>query len=102
MSAKVAFIGLGVMGFPMARHLKAKGYDVVVYNRTAAKAQDWVAKHGGRAASTPAAAAKDCDFVMLMVGNDNDVMQVALGNDGALAGIRPARCSSTTRPHRPM
>jgi 3-hydroxyisobutyrate dehydrogenase len=88
MSAKVAFIGLGVMGFPMARHLKAKGYDVVVYNRTAAKAQDWVAKHGGRSAPTPAAAAKDCDFVMLMVGNDNDVMQVAQGNDGALAGMK--------------
>ena len=88
MSAKVAFIGLGVMGFPMAGHLKAKGYEVTVYNRTAAKAQEWVAKHGGRAAPTPAAAAKDQDFVMLMVGNDNDVVEVALGKDGALAGMR--------------
>jgi 3-hydroxyisobutyrate dehydrogenase-like beta-hydroxyacid dehydrogenase len=89
MSAKVAFIGLGVMGFPMAGHLKAKGYDVVVYNRTAAKAQDWVAKHGGTSAPTPGAAAKDCDFVMLMVGNDNDVLDVALGKDGALSGMKP-------------
>jgi len=88
MSAKVAFIGLGVMGFPMAGHLKAKGYDVTVYNRTAAKAGDWVAKHGGKSAPTPAAAAKDADFVMLMVGNDNDLMEVALGKDGALSGMK--------------
>jgi len=88
MSAKVAFIGLGVMGFPMAGHLKAKGYDVTVYNRTTAKADDWVKKHGGGSAPTPAAAAKDADFVMLMVGNDNDLLEVALGNDGALAGMK--------------
>ena len=89
MSAKIAFIGLGVMGFPMAGHLKAKGYDVTVYNRTASKAEDWVKKHGGKSAPTPAAAAKDCDFVMLMVGNDNDLLEVALGKDGALAGMKP-------------
>ena len=88
MSAKVAFVGLGVMGFPMAGHLKAKGYDVVVYNRTAAKAEQWVQKHGGKSAATPAAAAKDADFVMLMVGNDNDLMEVAMGKDGALAGMK--------------
>jgi 3-hydroxyisobutyrate dehydrogenase len=88
MSAKVAFIGLGVMGFPMAGHLKAKGYDVTVYNRTASKAEDWVAKHGGKSAPTPAAAAKDADFVMLMVGNDNDLLEVALGKDGALSGMK--------------
>jgi 3-hydroxyisobutyrate dehydrogenase-like beta-hydroxyacid dehydrogenase len=88
MSAKVAFIGLGVMGFPMAGHLKAKGYDVVVYNRTVSKAQDWAAKHGGRTAATPAAAAKDCDFVMTMVGNDKDVEEVILGKDGALSGMK--------------
>jgi len=86
--AKVSFIGLGVMGFPMAGHLKAKGYDVTVYNRTAAKAADWVAKHGGKSAPTPAAAAKDADFVMLMVGNDNDVFEVALGKDGVLAAMK--------------
>ncbi|HZZ91633.1 MAG TPA: NAD(P)-dependent oxidoreductase [Usitatibacter sp.] len=88
MSAKVAFIGLGVMGFPMAGHLKARGYDVTVYNRTASKAEDWVKKHGGRAASTPAAAAQDQDFVMLMVGNDRDVEQVALGAEGALGAMK--------------
>jgi 3-hydroxyisobutyrate dehydrogenase-like beta-hydroxyacid dehydrogenase len=88
MSAKVAFIGLGVMGFPMAGHLKAKGYDVTVYNRTGAKAQDWAAKHGGKSAPTPAAAAKDADFVMTMVGNDKDVEEVILGKDGALAGMK--------------
>ena len=87
MSAKVAFLGLGVMGFPMAGHLKAKGYEVTVYNRTAAKADDWVKKHGGKSAPTPSAAAKDADFVMLMVGNDNDLMEVALGRDGALSGM---------------
>jgi 3-hydroxyisobutyrate dehydrogenase-like beta-hydroxyacid dehydrogenase len=89
MSAKIAFIGLGVMGFPMAGHLKAKGYDVTVYNRTASKAADWVKKHGGKSAPTPAAAAKDADFVMLMVGNDNDLLEVALGKEGALAGMKP-------------
>ena len=88
MSAKVAFIGLGVMGFPMAGHLKAKGYDVTVYNRTATKADDWVRKHGGNAAPTPAEAAKGQDFVMLMVGNDNDLLEVALGKEGALAGMK--------------
>src|SRR3954469_24211565 len=88
MSAKVAFIGLGVMGFPMAGHLKAKGYDVTVYNRTGAKAQDWAAKHGGKTAPTPAAAAKEADFVMTMVGNDHDVLEVVGGKDGVLAGMK--------------
>jgi len=88
MSAKVAFIGLGVMGFPMAGHLKAKGYDVVVYNRTGAKADQWAQKHGGKSAPTPAAAAKDSDFVMTMVGNDKDVEDVILGKDGVLSGMK--------------
>jgi 3-hydroxyisobutyrate dehydrogenase-like beta-hydroxyacid dehydrogenase len=88
MSAKVAFIGLGVMGFPMAGHLKAKGYDVTVYNRTASKAQQWVEKHGGKSAPTPAAAAKDCDFVVTMVGNDDDVLAVTTAGDGVLAGMK--------------
>jgi 3-hydroxyisobutyrate dehydrogenase-like beta-hydroxyacid dehydrogenase len=87
-TAKVAFLGLGVMGFPMAGHLKSKGYDVTVYNRTAAKAQAWVAKHGGKAASTPGEAAKDCDLVMMCVGNDRDLLEVALGKDGALSGMK--------------
>src|SRR5258707_9032390 len=88
MSAKVSFLGRGVLGFPMAGHLKAKGYDVTVYNRTGAKAQAWAGKHGGKTAPTPAAAAKDADFVMLMVGHDNDLLDVALGKDGALSGMK--------------
>src|SRR5262249_34851645 len=88
MSAKAAFLGLGGMGSPMAGHLKAKGYDVVVYNRSAEKAKAWVEKHGGRSASTPAEAAKDCDFVMMCVGNDKDLLEVALGAQGALAGMK--------------
>ncbi|HEX4331001.1 MAG TPA: NAD(P)-dependent oxidoreductase [Usitatibacter sp.] len=86
--SKVAFIGLGVMGYPMAGHLKAKGYEVTVYNRTGAKAEAWVAKHGGKSAPTPAGAAKDADFVMLMVGNDHDVFEVAMGKDGVLSGMK--------------
>ena len=88
MSAKVAFLGLGVMGFPMAGHLKSKGYDVTVYNRTAAKAEAWVEKYGGKSAPTPTAAAKDCDLVMMCVGNDRDLLEVALARDGALSGMK--------------
>ena len=85
MSAKVAFLGLGVMGFPMAGHLKAKGYDVTVYNRTAAKSQAWVQKHGGRSAATPGDAARDADFVAMCVGNDRDLDEVAAA---ALEGMK--------------
>ena len=85
--AKVAFLGLGVMGFPMAGHLAAKGHEVTVYNRTPAKAEAWVARHGGRAAPTPAAAAEGADFVMACVGNDDDLRAVCLGDEGAFAGI---------------
>jgi 3-hydroxyisobutyrate dehydrogenase-like beta-hydroxyacid dehydrogenase len=82
--AKVAFIGLGVMGYPMARHLAVKGgHDVTVYNRTAAKAEAWVAAHGGRAAATPAEAAKGQDIVFACVGNDDDLRQVTIGPEGA-------------------
>jgi 3-hydroxyisobutyrate dehydrogenase len=87
--AKVAFLGLGVMGFPMAGHLVKKGgHEVTVYNRTPAKAQAWVEKFGGRAAPTPKAAAEGQDFVMCCVGNDNDLRAVAIGPDGAFAGIK--------------
>ena len=75
--AKVAFLGMGVMGFPMAGHLAAKGHDVTVYNRSAAKTKAWTEKHKGAAAATPAAAAKDCDIVFACVGNDNDIRAVA-------------------------
>jgi 3-hydroxyisobutyrate dehydrogenase len=86
--AKVAFVGLGVMGYPMAGHLKAKGgHEVMVYNRTAAKAEKWVAQHGGRSAPTPKAAAQGQDLVMACVGNDNDLRQVMLGKDGIFAGV---------------
>jgi 3-hydroxyisobutyrate dehydrogenase-like beta-hydroxyacid dehydrogenase len=74
---KVAFLGLGVMGFPMAGHLKAKGYEVTVYNRTEAKAKSWVEKFGGAYQSTPAEAAANADFVIMCVGNDKDLMEVA-------------------------
>jgi 3-hydroxyisobutyrate dehydrogenase len=84
-----AFIGLGVMGSPMARHLATKGHEVTVFNRTMATAQQWVQRHGGWAAETPAAAAEDADVVFMCVGNDDDVRSVALGPDGALAGMRP-------------
>jgi 3-hydroxyisobutyrate dehydrogenase-like beta-hydroxyacid dehydrogenase len=87
--AKVAFLGLGVMGYPMAGHLLKKGgHDVTVYNRTAAKAQQWAKEYGGKHAPTPREAAKDCDFVMMCVGNDDDVRSVVYGDHGALAGIK--------------
>jgi len=84
---KVAFLGMGVMGFPMAGHLSAKGYDVVVYNRTASKAESWVAKHGGLSAPTPREAAQDRHIVFACVGNDNDVRDVVIGTDGAFSGM---------------
>jgi 3-hydroxyisobutyrate dehydrogenase len=84
---KVAFLGLGVMGFPMAGHLKKGGHDVTVYNRTAAKSQKWVDTHGGRAAATPAEAAKGMDIVFSCVGNDDDLRSIVLGEQGAFAGM---------------
>ena len=87
--AKVAFLGLGVMGFPMAGHLAAKGHEVTVYNRSAAKAEAWVAKHGGRAAATPREAAIGQDFVMACVGNDDDLRGICMGADGAFTGMAP-------------
>ncbi|MBT5413170.1 MAG: NAD(P)-dependent oxidoreductase [Rhodospirillaceae bacterium] len=85
---KVAFLGLGVMGYPMAGHLAAAGHDVVVYNRSKTKATSWAKKHKGRAAATPAAAAKDRDIVFCCVGNDDDVRSVVYGKDGAFAGMK--------------
>ena len=86
---KVAFLGLGVMGYPMAGHLRGKGgHEVTVYNRTAAKAEKWVAQHGGRSAPTPKAAAAGQDFVMCCVGNDNDLREVTLGPNGAFHGMQ--------------
>ena len=85
---KIAFLGLGVMGAPMARHLAKAGHEVVVYNRTAAKSLAWVALNGNQAAPTPAEAAAEADFVALCVGNDDDLRAVMLGADGALAGTK--------------
>jgi len=84
----VAFLGLGVMGFPMAGHLAKAGHKVTVYNRTAAKAGEWAKKHGGTAQPTPAKAAAGCDIVFSCVGNDDDLRSVMLGADGALAGMK--------------
>jgi 3-hydroxyisobutyrate dehydrogenase len=84
---KAAFLGLGVMGYPMARHLKAKGHDVTVYNRTAAKAEKWVSENGGTLAATPRLAAQGQDMVFVCVGNDNDLREVTLGPDGAFKGM---------------
>ena len=86
---RVAFIGLGVMGAPMAGHLSRAGHDVTVYNRSPAKALAWVALHGHRAAPTPAEAAEDADFVMVCVGNDDDVRSVVSGDTGALGAMKP-------------
>ncbi len=86
---KVAFVGLGVMGFPMAGHLQHKGEQVCVYNRTQQKAQDWVAQYGGTHALTPAEAASGADLVMLCVGNDDDVRSVVYGEHGVLATMQP-------------
>ena len=86
--AKVAFLGLGVMGFAMAGHLSAKGHDVTVYNRTVAKAEAWVAQHGGSRGATPAKAALGADFVMACVGNDHDLREICEGPDGAFSGMK--------------
>ena len=85
--ATVAFLGLGVMGFPMAGHLASAGHGVTVFNRTSAKAQSWAETHGGAAQATPREAAEGCDFVMACVGNDDDLRSVCLGEDGAFAGM---------------
>lgn len=88
MTKKIAFIGLGVMGYPMAGHLQEAGYDVCVYNRTSSKAEKWCDKYSGRAASTPAIAAEDADVVFMCVGNDDDVRSVVYGDDGVLANMQ--------------
>lgn len=85
--AKLAFLGLGVMGYPMAGHLQAAGHDVTVYNRTSTKAEAWVKDHGGAMATTPKTAATGADLVMACVGNDDDLRSVTLGDDGAFAGM---------------
>src|SRR6201985_506249 len=87
---KLAFIGLGVMGYPMAGHLKKAGHDVTVFNRNPAKAQKWVGEYGGQSAPTPAAAAKGQDIVFACVGRDSDLRDVTLGKDGAFSAMGKA------------
>ena len=89
---RLAFLGLGVMGYPMAGHLARAGHSVTVYNRSAAKAQSWVQEFGGRSAATPRLAAQDADIVLCCVGNDDDLRSVVLGTDGALAGMEAGAC----------
>src|SRR5260221_12534813 len=87
--AKISFLGLGVMGYPMAGHLQKKGgHDVTVYNRSPAKAAQWVKEYGGKSAASPKGAAQDKDFVLMCVGNDDDVRSVANGDNGILAGLK--------------
>ena len=87
--AKVAWIGLGVMGYPMAGHIRTKGrHDLTVYNRNGAKAEAWVKEYGGSTARTPADAAKDAEFVFCCVGNDKDLREVTLGANGAFASLK--------------
>ena len=97
-SRNVAFLGLGVMGYPMAGHLAKAGHRVTVYNRSAEKAARWVSEHSGKSAPTAAAAAKDADLVLMCVGNDNDVRAVVFGEGGALAAMRTG---STLVDHTP-
>lgn len=87
MSKKVAFLGLGVMGYPMAGYLAKAGYEVTVYNRTKSKAHKWVEQYSGQVAQTPAQAAKDKDIVFACVGNDDDLKEICLGSEGAFAGM---------------
>ncbi|RRH73818.1 NAD(P)-dependent oxidoreductase [Falsigemmobacter faecalis] len=87
--AHVAFLGLGVMGYPMAGHLRAKGHEVTVWNRTTARAEAWVGEHGGLMAATAREAAAGAEFVMACVGNDDDLRAVCLGENGAFAGMKP-------------
>jgi len=84
---KIAFLGLGVMGYPMAGHLQAAGHSVTVYNRTGAKAQKWADQHGGSHAATPAEAAQGAEMVLACVGNDDDLRSITLGADGAFSGM---------------
>ena len=88
MTYKVSFLGLGVMGYPMAGHIAKAGHDVKVYNRTKSKAEKWVKEHKGSLAETPKEAAKDRDFVFTCVGNDNDLREVTLGKDGLFHSIK--------------
>ena len=100
MSCKVSFIGLGVMGYPMAGYISKAGHNVTVYNRTKSKAEKWIKEYEGKIAETPEEAAKDSDFVFTCVGNDDDVKEVAIGKKGIFNTIKKTRYISITQQHR--
>ena len=100
MKFKVCFIGLGVMGYPMAGYLLRGGHDVTVFNRTISRAEDWVAEHGGGLAATPSEAAAGCDFVFCCVGNDDDLRSVTLGEDGAFQSMQDLSLIHISEPTR--
>jgi len=100
MSCKVSFIGLGVMGYPMAGYISKAGHNVTVYNRTKSKAEKWIKEYKGKIAETPEEATKDSDFVFTCVGNDNDLKEVAIGNKGIFNIINKARYISITQLHQ--
>ena len=88
MSCKVSFVGLGVMGYPMAGYISKAGHNVTVYNRTKSKAEKWIKEYKGKIANTPAEAAKDCDYIFTCVGNDKDLKEVAIGKEVIFNTIR--------------
>ena len=88
MTCNVAFIGLGVMGYPMAGYISKAGHNVTVYNRTTAKAEKWVTEHKGKMAKTPAEASKDAEYIFTCVGNDNDLREVTFGDNGVFKTIK--------------
>ncbi len=101
MSCKVSFIGLGVMGYPMAGYISKAGHNVTVYNRTKSKAEKWIKEYKGKIAETPEEAAKDSDFVFTCVGNDDDVKEVAIGKKGIFNTIKKTLYISITQQLRP-
>ena len=92
MSSNVAFIGLGVMGYPMAGYISKGGHNVTVFNRTKSKAEKWIKKYKGNMADTPAEAAKDAEYIFTCVGNDNDLREVTFGDNGAFKTIKKGTC----------
>ena len=102
MSCKVAFIGLGVMGYPMAGYISKAGHNVTVYNRTTAKADKWLTEYKGVKAETPAKASDGADFVFTCVGNDNDLKEVTFGDNGIFKTIKKALCILITQLHQQL
>ena len=100
MSCNVAFIGLGVMGYPMAGYISKGGHNVTVFNRTKSKAEKWIKEYKGKMAETPAEAAKDAEYVFTCVGNDNDLREVTFGDNGAFKTIKKVQSILITLQHQ--